>query len=109
MGRARSRLNHIKKLRLLIGNTTNQETLDQLAEGYRRLELVQDTLEEQSYTKRGIRKEIAEETSGNIRSTVELIDQTNETQTLVKNLIQMVEQGQLEVRIYTKGRLHAFV
>lgn len=101
------RLNHIKKLRLLIGNTTNQETLDQLAEGYRRLEIVQDTLEEQSYTKRSLRKEIAEETAGNIRSTVELMDQTDEAQTLVKNLIQMIEQGRLEVRIYTKGRLHA--
>jgi hypothetical protein len=30
----------VKELRLLIGNTTNRETLGQLAEGYRRLELV---------------------------------------------------------------------
>ncbi|MFP4694675.1 MAG: helicase-related protein, partial [Halothece sp.] len=101
------RLNQIKKLRLLIGNTTNQETLDQLTEGYRRLELVQDTLEEQNYTKRSLRKEIAQETAENIRSTVELMDQTDEAQTLVKNLIQMIEDGRLEVRIYTKGRLHA--
>lgn len=101
------RLTQIKHLRLLIGNTTNRETLDQLAEGYRRLEIVQDTLEEQSYAKRSIRKEIAEETAGNLRSTVELMDQTDEAQTLVKNLIQMIEKGRLEVRIYTKGRLHA--
>ena len=32
-------------LRLLIGNTTNRETIEQIAEGYRRLELVQDALE----------------------------------------------------------------
>ena len=85
------RLTQIKHLRLLIGNTTNRETLDQLAEGYRRLEIVQDTLEEQNYAKRSIRKEIAEETAGNLRSTVELMDQTDEAQTLVKNLIQMIE------------------
>ncbi|MDR9403453.1 MAG: helicase-related protein [Halothece sp. Uz-M2-17] len=100
-------LNHIKQLRLLIGNTTNQETLDQLAEGYKRLELVQDTLEEQNYIKRSFRQHIATETAENIRSTVELMDQTNEGETLVKNLIQMIEEGRLDVRIYTKGRLHA--
>ena len=31
------RLAGVKELRLLIGNTTNRETLEQLAEGYRRL------------------------------------------------------------------------
>ena len=46
------RLDSVKELRLLIGNTTNRETLEQLAEGYRRLELVQDALEAQAYPKR---------------------------------------------------------
>ena len=36
------KLRGVKELRLLIGNTTNQKTLEQLAEGYRRLELVKD-------------------------------------------------------------------
>jgi len=31
------RLAGVKELRLLIGNTTNKETVEQLAEGYRRL------------------------------------------------------------------------
>jgi hypothetical protein len=34
------KLGRVKELRLLIGNTTNRETLEQLAEGKRRLELV---------------------------------------------------------------------
>ncbi len=36
------KLKGVKELRLLIGNTTNQKTLEQLAEGYCRLELVKD-------------------------------------------------------------------
>src|SRR2546426_7209925 len=39
------RLSEVKEIRLLIGSTTNRETLDQLADGYRRLELVEDALE----------------------------------------------------------------
>jgi hypothetical protein len=38
------RLAVVKEPRLLIGDTTNRETLEQLVEGYRRLEMVSDTL-----------------------------------------------------------------
>lgn len=41
----------VKELRLLIGNTSNQETIEQMAEGYRRLEMVVGATEEQLYQK----------------------------------------------------------
>lgn len=41
------RLAGVRELRLLIGNTTNHETLEQIAEGYGRLELVAERVEEQ--------------------------------------------------------------
>src|SRR5208337_4582562 len=62
------RLAGVKELRLLIGNTTNRETLEQLAEGYRRLELVAEAAEAEAYPKRTDTKRIAGETAGNIRS-----------------------------------------
>src|ERR1039458_3006103 len=46
------RLEHVKNLKLLIGNTTNRETLEQIAEGYKRLDLVQEAAEAQVYPKR---------------------------------------------------------
>ena len=45
------RLKNVKELRLLIGNTTNRETLEQIAEGFKRLELVQDAAEAMVYPK----------------------------------------------------------
>src|SRR5216110_2907307 len=45
-------LAQVKELRLLIGNTTNRATLEQLAEGYRRLDLVAEGAEAQVYPKR---------------------------------------------------------
>jgi len=97
----------IKELRLLIGNTTNRETLEQLAEGYRRLELVRDAAEAQTYRKRAEIRRMASETAENIRSSMELMDQTDETEALVKTLVRMIEEKRLEVKVYTKGRLHA--
>ena len=44
-----AKLAGVKELRLLIGNTTNSQTLEQLAEGYRRLEMVADTVDRQAH------------------------------------------------------------
>ena len=101
------RLANIKKLRLLIGNMSNRETIEQIAQGYRRLELIEDKIEAQKYPKRSEEKRMANETVANIRSSIELMDQTDEAETLVKNLVQMIEEKRLHIRVYTKGTLHA--
>jgi len=101
------KLDNVKELRLLIGNTTNQETLDQLVEGYRCLDLAAEAVEAQVYPKRTEAKRMAEETAENIRGVVELMDQTDEGEALIKTLVRMIEEKRLKVRVYTKGRLHA--
>jgi len=100
-------LNGVKELRLLIGNTTNRETLEQLAEGYRRLELVAETVDAERYPKRTETKRMATETAENIRTSMELMDQTDDGEMLVKTLVRLIEDKKLKVKVYTKGRLHA--
>ena len=100
-------LQHVKELRLLIGNTTNRETLEQLAEGYRRLEQVADVAEAQAYPKRIESQQMGAETAENITESVELMDQTDEGELLIKTLVEMIAEKRLRVRVYTKGRLHA--
>src|SRR4030067_1850198 len=101
------KLHGVKELRLLIGNITNRETLEQLAEGYRRLELVKDAAEAQAYPKRAEAKRMATETAENVRSSMELMDQTDEGESLVREMVRMIEDKRLKVRIYTQGRLYA--
>ena len=50
---------------------------------------------------------MAAETAANIRTAVELMDQTDEAECVVKTLVRMIEEKRLKVRVYTKGRLHA--
>src|SRR6266567_6191267 len=57
------KLDSVKELRLLIGNTTNRETLEQLAEGYRRLDLVAEAVEAEAFPKRTDTKRMAGETA----------------------------------------------
>ncbi len=101
------RLSGLKELRLLIGNTTNRETLEQLAEGYRRMELVAEEAEAQAYPKRADARRMAEETAKNVRSGMEFMDQTDEGEALVRSLARLIEEKRLKVRVYTKGRMHA--
>lgn len=101
------RLLALKELRVLIGNTTNRETVEMLAEGFRRLDLAAEEVEKQVYPKRTEAAKIADETAGNLRNAVEWMDQTDDAQELVAGLICMIEEKRLKVRVYTKGRLHA--
>ncbi|MCX5805625.1 MAG: phospholipase D-like domain-containing protein [Proteobacteria bacterium] len=101
------KLDRVRVLRLLIGNTTNRENLEQLAEGYRRLELVTEAVDAERYPKRTETKRMAAETAKNIRASVELMDQTDDGEMLVKTLVRMIEDKKLKVKVYTKGRLHA--
>ena len=61
------KLKGVGELRLLIGNTTNRETVEQIAEGYRQLDLAKAAAEKQFFAKRGDQKKSAEETTENIR------------------------------------------
>src|SRR5947208_10852981 len=93
-------LSGVKEVRLLIGNTTNRETLEQLAEGYRRLDLLTEAAEAEAYPKRTEIKRMAAETAGNIRSAIELMDQTDESQAVVTTLVRMIEEKRLKVKVY---------
>lgn len=100
-------LDTVRELRLLIGNTTSNKTIEILAEGYRRLDLVAEHLEGEKFLKRTEQKRRAGETATNLREAVEVMDQTDDAEELTAALIRMIEQKRMKVRIYTKGRLHA--
>jgi superfamily II DNA or RNA helicase len=101
------KLPHIKHLRLLIGNTTNRQTIEQIAQGYQQLELIESRLEAQQYPKGQEKQTILADNSHHLRSQLELMEQSDESEALVKNLVQTIEEKRLEVKVYTKGVLHA--
>ncbi len=100
-------LANVQELRLLIGNTSNRQTIEQIAEGYRRLEQVQNALEELAYPKQVDMQMAAEATAANVGQVAALMDQTDQAEKLVGVLVRLIEEGRLKVRVYTKGRLHA--
>ncbi len=101
------RLDRLSELRLLIGNTSDHKTIEQMVEGYKRLDLAEEEMEAQAYPKKSEVARIAAEAAEHVRVTVERMDQTEDAETLVKALVRMIEEKRLKVRVYTRGRLHA--
>ena len=100
-------LDNVAELRLLIGNTSSRQTIEQIAEGYRRLEQVADSAEALAFPNLAARQAAAAATAQAIGQTAALLDQTDRAERLVGSLVRLIEAGKLKVRVYTRGRLHA--
>ena len=100
-------LQNLTELRLLIGNTSTRETIEQLAEGYRELSAIENATEDLAYSSRVKRRTRANETAENLRGCIDIIPQTDESEQLIRILVDMIINKKLKVRVYTKGRLHA--
>ena len=97
---------HLDQLRLLIGNVTNRQTIEQLAEGYHHLATTQRAVRRQRMP--GVQSpRIRAETAESIQATLELLDQTDDAQNLVLSLAGLIAQGIVQAKVYTRGRLHA--
>ena len=97
----------VQELRLLIGNTSNRQTIEQIAEGRRRLEQVQEAVEALAYPRRDEVERIAQCTAADIGQTVALMDPSDAAIRTLSTLVRLMESGRLKVRVYTRGRLHA--
>lgn len=100
-------LGRMNEVKLLIGNTTDRETIEQLAEGYKRLDLVSNRLDAMKHPRRAAIRDCISKTSQEIATSIELMDQTDDEERLVLALARMIEEGRVKVRVYTRGRLHA--
>lgn len=101
----RQQLSHISKIRLLIGNQSNQETIDALMQREMHPQRVQSAIGKLQNTKE--KKRIAEETGKGIREALSVPPLTDETEALLSEIRSWLASGKLEVRIYTKEKLHA--
>ena len=97
----------IKEVRLLIGNTTNRETIEELAKGYRLVEEIEKRLEKLKRPGAGERKLEKENAINEVRGVIGELYQTDENIRLVQTVHNMVVDGRMKVKVYIKSRLHA--
>jgi len=92
---------------LLISNTTNRHTKETLIEGFKTLRAIKKELDEQEYPNQTKKELLKKDAKENVIKSLELMEQTSDDQNVVTQLIEMMKNKKIEVRIYSKEKLHA--
>ena len=100
-------LNRLEKVRLIIGNITSRNTVEQLAEVHRKPLLVRPLAEKQLFVTPSRKKQILQDSYNVIQDGLSLIEQTDTNEDLLTTLKKLIQEKKLTVRVYTKGRLHS--
>lgn len=100
-------LDNLQDWRLLVGNVSSRETIEQIAEGYRRLEQAARANEAEAYSRRVEMNQRVQETAEKVGETIASIEPTDEAEALVGSIVRLIEEGKLHVRVHTHGRLHS--
>ncbi|SRR5579885_1453507 len=98
-------LDHLTELRMLIGNLTWRESMEQLMENYHSVESVSRIAEAQKYPKRTIARQMTIEAAVHLRESLEMMEQSSASERLIHLLERMLREKRLTSMIYTRGRL----
>ena len=100
-------VSNLKELKLLISNTTNQKTKETLLEGFKRIQLADEELRKTSKLNSEQRFGVVRETEGNIRKTLEVMEQNKSEENIVNTFLKMMDEKQIKVKVITTEKLHA--
>lgn len=103
----KEKLDKVKNLKLLIGNRTNQATVEQLVKGHLHKEMIEVELRKQSRQTNAQKEEMLKTTSGLYSNDLELIEQNDINESGISALWELVKDKKIDVKVYTKGTLHS--
>src|ERR1051325_281382 len=99
-------LEKISELKLLIGNTSDSQTIEQLAETHSAAQVI-DRTRKREFANQKEKDAALEEVSAAVRTRIEQLSQTNEDERVINLLLKLIEEKRFVIRVYTKSRLHA--
>lgn len=103
----REKLDKIQHLKLIIGNRTNQETLEELVKGHYQKEEIERQLRLQKRQPAKTKKSIIEQTKDCYDTDLELMEQSDQNQNGLAALWELIKEKRIEIKVYTKGTLHS--
>ena len=97
----------LSNLRLLISNTTNQSTAEALIEGFKTVQQAKNEIQKEQFVNPKKRSEIKSLMDQNLITSIEQMEQTQSDEYVIKELVNMMKSGQVQVKVYPKEKLHA--
>ena len=103
----REKLNKVKTLKLIIGNRTNQQTVEELVKGHVSRELMKKEIRSQGLLNSRQKVNILNQTGGEYAEDLELMEQNEHTEHGLAALWELIRDKRIDIRVYTKGTLHS--
>lgn len=100
-------LKDVEKTRILISNTTNTMTAEALIEGINSIQAAKKVIDETNFVNNDKRAKVLNMAKTNVNKSLEHMTQTDEDKSVVATLLEMMQSGKLEIRVYPKEKLHA--
>src|SRR5947208_10060525 len=99
-------LEKISELKLLVGNVSDSQTIEQLAETHSAAQLLERT-RKREFANQKERQAALDDAGSAIRTRIEQLSQTDEDERVINLLVKLIEEKRFIIRVYTKSRLHA--
>jgi len=103
----REKLHKIKKLRLIIGNRTNQQTLEELVKGHVSCDLTENELRKQKLQNKRQKQHLLQLTQNEYSEDLALMEQNDNNENGLAALWQLIRDRRVDIRVFTKGTLHS--
>lgn len=100
-------IGNLKEVKILTGNTLNKPTLEELAQSLAGKEELEDTFEAERIQRKSERERLKDEVADAITRNLQALPHTLERQQNIKRLSDLVRDGKIKIKVYTKNPLHA--
>lgn len=100
-------LKDVDKTRILISNTTNVRTAEALIEGINSIQATKKVIDETNFVNKDKREMVVDMAKTNVKKSLEHMTQTDDDKSVVATLLELMQAGKLEIRVYPKEKLHA--
>jgi len=97
----------LKEVKIILGTTSNIQTVEEIAEGISQKEQMEEIFEERRYQKRTDKEEIAKNIKSKMTDNIEHLDQSEENENMLLRLKDLIANGKVKIKVYTKYRLHS--
>lgn len=98
---------HLDGLKLIIGSTSNSQTLEEIAEGMTRREELEEAAERLKYQKLTEKVAIVDSVKTTMGRSIGSLEQSEENEQTLSSLQKLIASGKVKIKVYTKQRLHA--
>jgi len=100
-------IENISELNLLIGNATDRQTCEQLAEASLAPNLPEYEIKQAKFRNSEKKQKVMNSTQDDFAERISQLHQTDENKKFIETLKNLIKSEKLKIHIYTKGRLHA--